>query len=142
MNKLLLSTIIGATMLLMPVFAMATSLTGTIQGYNSVERAKVPPPGKEVHIPAHVAATETAFVLLEERSGKHYLIHNVGREVLTKLINQKVKISGTVNMPSETIAASDIFTVISGKSLTKVWSNNVWDDIYRDHLGNHPLRGE
>lgn len=143
MNKLLVSTIIGATMLLMPVFAMATSLTGTIQGYNSVASAKVPPPGKEVHIPAHVAATETAFVLLEDGvKGKHYLIKNVDRTVLAKLINHKVKIEGGVNMVSETIAASDIYAVASSKSLTKVWSSNLWDDIHRDILGNHPLQGQ
>lgn len=142
MNKLLLSTIIGATMLLMPVFAMATSLTGTIQGYNSVARGKVPPSGKEVHMPTHVAAVETAFVLLEEGlNGKHYLIQNVDIAVLAKLINQKVKIEGAVNMASETLSASDIYTIASGKSLTKVWSSNPWDDVHRDFLGNHPLQG-
>lgn len=141
MNKLLVSTIIGVTMLLMPVFAMATSsLTGTIQGYNSVARGKVTSHAKEVHIAAHIAATETAFVLLEDGvDGKHYLIQNVERAVLAQLINKRVKVAGNVNMTTESITATDIHTIASDKSLKKVWAINRWDDIYRDVFGIHPL---
>ena len=129
MKKLLVPTIFGVLLLLTPVFAMATSVTGSVQGYNSV----MSPMGKDAHISAHVAATEIAFVILADTAkGKHYLIQNVDRTILARLLNQQVKVDGDVDNTTESIRAQDIYTQAPNQSWKKVWSSNIQDDIYRD----------
>jgi hypothetical protein len=139
MKKLLVPTIFGLLFLLTPVFAMATTVTGSVQGYNSVTQGTV---SKDVHISAHAAATESAFVVLSDTAkGKHYLIQNADRAVLARLINQQIKIDGDVDNATESIKAKDIYTQASNQSWKKVWSSNVNDNIYRDVLGGLPIEG-
>ena len=129
MKKLLVPTILGVLFLLTPVFAMAASITGSVQGYNSVTS----PMGKDAHISAHVAATEIAFVILADtEKGKHYLVQNVDRSILAGLVNLQVKIDGDVDNVTESIKATDIYAQASDKSWKKIWSSNMKDDIYRD----------
>lgn len=129
MKKLLVPTILGVLFLLTPVFAMAASLTGSVQGYNSVAS----PAGKDAHISAHIAATESAFVILADTAkGKHYLIQNADRTILARLVNQQVKIDGDVDNATESIKAKEIYTQASDQSWKKVWSSNMQDDIYRN----------
>ncbi len=140
MKKLLVPTMMGVLFLLTPVFAMAASITGSIQGYNSVTQAS--PAGNHAHISAHTAATETAFVVLDDAAkGKHYLIQDVDRAVLARLVNQQVKIDGDVDTAKESISAKNIYTQASDQSWKKVWSSNVNDNIYRDVFGALPLSG-
>ena len=142
MKKLLVTAIIGVSFLLTPVFAMAASITGSVQGYNSVAQGKASPAGKDAHISAHVAATESAFVILADtEKGKHYLIRNADRPILARLVTQQVKIDGDVDNATESIKAKEIYTQVSDKSWQKVWSSNVNDDIYRDVFGALPLFG-
>ena len=143
MKKLLVPTILGVLFLLAPVFAMATSVTGSVQGYNSVAQGQASPAGKDVHISAHAAAAESNFVILSDAAkGKHYLIQNADRAVLAKLVNQQIKIDGDVDNAAESIKAKDIYTQASNQSWKKVWSSNVNDNIYRDILGGLPLDGK
>ncbi len=139
MKKILVPTILGALFLLTPVFAMAASLTGSVQGYNSVAQGTA---GKDVHISAHVAATESTFVILADAAkGKHYLIQNADRAILARLVNQQVKVDGDVDNATESIKAKEIYTQASDQSWKKVWSSNVNDDVYRDVFGALPLSG-
>lgn len=141
MKKLLVPTILGVLVLLTPVFVMASSITGSVQGYNSLAQGKAVA-GKDVHTSAHVAATESAFVVLADTAkGKHYLIHNVDRAILAPLVNQQVRIDGDVDNAMESVRAKEIYAQASDKSWQKVWSSNVSDGIYRDVLGNLPLSG-
>ncbi len=136
MKKLLVPTIFGVLFLLTPVFALATSITGSVQGYNSVASSA----GKDVHIPAHVAAAESAFVILADTAkGKHYLIKNADRSILARLVNQQIKVDGDVDGAAESITAKEIYTQASDKSWKKIWSSYVNDNIYRDALGALPM---
>ncbi len=140
MKKLFVPTMLGVLFLLTPVFAMAVSVTGPVQGYNSVAQGQASQAGKDVHIAAHVAATESAFVVLDETAkGKHYLIQDADRAVLARLVNQQVKIDGDLDTRTESIKAKNIYAVAADKSWKKVWAKDVSDDIYRDVLGSHPL---
>lgn len=132
----------GGIFLLTPVFAGASNMTGTIQGYNSLMMGKASPMGQDVHIPAHVVASETTFVLLDGAAkGKHFLIQNVDRAVLARFINQQVKIEGDINNRTESIRAENIYTSAPDKSWEKVWARNPLDNIYLDVFGSHPLSG-
>ena len=139
MKKLLVPTILGVLFLLTPVFAMAASITGSVKGYNSVTQGQASPAGK-AHILAHITVTESAFVILADTAkGGHYLIQNVDSAILTRLVNQQVKIDGDVDNATESIKAKEIYTQASNKSWKKVWSSNVNDDVYRDALGARKL---
>lgn len=138
MKKLLVPTMMGVLFLLTPFYAIAANVTGSIQGYNSVTQAS--PAGKDAHISAHIAATETAFVILDDAvKGKHYLIQGVDRDVLARLVNQQVIIDGVLDKGTETIMAKNIYTVAADKSRKKVWAIDKSDDMYRDVWGTHPL---
>jgi hypothetical protein len=137
MRKVLVPTILGVLFLLTPVFAMATSITGSVQGYNSVAQGASL---KDVHISAHVAAAESAFVVLSDTAkGKHYLIQNADRTILARLVNQQVKVDGELDNATESIKAKAIYAQASDKSWKKIWSSNVNDNIYRDALGALPM---
>ena len=134
--KKLLVTVLGVLFLLGPVFAMAGTITGSVQGYNSVAQSQA----KNAHISAHTAATESTFVILAPTAkGGHYLIRNADRGVLAGLVNQQVKIDGDVDNGAESVKAKEIYAQDSGNSWKKVWSSNVNDDIYRDAFGAIPL---
>jgi hypothetical protein len=134
MKKLLVPTILGVLFLLTPVFAMATTVTGSVQGYNSVAQGAG---SKDVHISAHVAATESNFVILTDAAkGKHYLIQNADRAILAKLVNQQIKIDGDVDNATESIRAKEIYTQASDQSWKKIWSSTATDEIYRSARGS------
>jgi len=134
--KKLLVTVFGVLFLLTPVFASAGTITGSVQGYNGVAKGQA----RDAHISAHMAATESTFVILAPTAkGGHYLIQNADRGVLAGLVNQQVKIDGDVDNATESVKAKEIYTQASGSTWKKVWSSNVNDDIYRDALGARPL---
>jgi hypothetical protein len=138
MKKLLVPTMMGVLFLLTPFYAIAADVTGSIQGYNSVAQAS--PAGNHAHISAHTAATETAFVVLDDVvKGKHYLIQDVDRNVLARLVNQQVKIDGDLDKGTESIKAKNIYAVAADKSWKKVWAIDKSDDMYRNELGSHPI---
>jgi hypothetical protein len=138
MKKLLVPTMMGVLFLLAPFYAIAADVTGSIQGYNSVTQAS--PAGNHAHISAHTAATETAFVVLDDAAkGKHYLIQDVDKAVLARLVNQQVKIDGDLDKGTESIKAKNIYVVATDKSWKKIWAKDVTDNIYRNAEGSHPL---
>lgn len=132
MRKLFKTTVIGILFLLVPGFAMAASVTGSIQGFNCVTQGKVCPIGKE----DPVAAVENVFVLLVDASkDDYYFIPNVDRAVLARHLNTQVKVDGTVDKKMKTIKATDIFLLNPEK---KTWSSSMEDDIYKDIWGSGP----
>jgi hypothetical protein len=130
MKKFFGMMIIGVVFLMVPVFAIGATLTGSIQGFNCVTQGKVCPVGME----DPVIAAENVFVLLVDAAkGDYYFVPNVDRGILARHINQEVKITGTVNAKMKSIKADQID--VAGK---KVWSVDLEDAIYRDILGGRP----
>ena len=124
MKKSMVSLMVVAMLLMVPVFAIGASLTGSVQGFMCVTQGKVCPIGKE----DPMAAVENVFVLLvDAASGEYYFVPNVDRAVLARHINEMIKIEGAVDMKTKSITATDIY-----RGTTKVWSNNLMDDVYRD----------
>ncbi|MHB8909433.1 MAG: hypothetical protein ACYDAA_11210 [Syntrophales bacterium] len=130
MKKFFGAMIIGVVFLMVPVFAIGATLTGSIQGFNCVTQGKVCPVGQE----DPVIAAENVFVLLVDAAkGKYYFVPNVDRGIMARHINQEVKIEGKVNETMKSIHAEKIF--VGGK---EVWSANLASKIYNDILGAPP----
>ncbi len=130
MKKIFATMTIGVIFLMVPIFAIGATLTGSIQGFNCVTQGKICPIGME----DPVIAAENVFVLLIDAAKKeYYFVPNVDRAILARHINQEVKITGTVNSPMKSIKASEIF--VAGK---KVWSVDLEDAIYQDIFGARP----
>ena len=122
--------IIGVVLLMVPVFAIGATLTGSIQGFNCVTQGKICPIGME----DPVIAVENVFVLLVDAAkSEYYFVPNVDRGILARHINQTVAITGTVNSKMKSIKASEIS--VAGK---KVWSVDLEDAIYKDIIGVPP----
>lgn len=130
MKKILVPMIIGLVFMLVPVFAIGATLTGSIQGFNCVTQGKICPIGME----DPVIAVENVFVLLVDAAkSEYYFVPNVDRGILARHINQTVAITGTVNSKMKSIKASEIS--VAGK---KVWSVDLEDAIYKDIIGIPP----
>jgi hypothetical protein len=130
MKKNFTTMIIGVVFLMVPVFAIGATLTGSIQGFNCVTAGKVCPIGME----DPVIAAENMFVLLVDAAkGDYYFVPNVDRGILARHINQEVIITGTVDAKMKSIKASEI--TVAGK---KVWSSDLEDSIYKDIFGGRP----
>ncbi|MBA4369232.1 MAG: hypothetical protein C0403_16520 [Desulfobacterium sp.] len=127
MRKELKIIIAGVLFLLVPVFVMAGSVTGSIQGFNCVTQGKVCPIGKE----DPVAASENVFVLLVDASkGDYYFVPNIDRAVLARHLNTQVTVDGNVNSKWKSIEATDISS--AGK---KVWSIAMQNEVNKDIYG-------
>lgn len=133
MKKYFAAMVIGVVFLMVPVFAIGATLTGSIQGFNCVTQGKTCPIGME----DPVVALENVFVLLVDAAkGDYYFVPNVDRAVLARHIAQEVKITGTVNAKYKSIKATEIWQ--AGK---KVWSIDMEDAIYKDVFGTLPMQG-
>lgn len=105
MRKLSMKIIVGLLFLLVPVFAMAGSVTGSIQGFNCVTQGKVCPTGQE----DPVAAVENVFVLLVDAAkADYYFLPNIDRAVLARHLNTQVTVDGTVDSKWKSIKVTEI----------------------------------
>ena len=143
MRKYFVPMMIGVVLMLAPVMAMAAasmqSVTGSVQGFQCVTQGKVCPVGKE----DPMAAVENVFVVLVDAAkGDYYFVPNVDRSVLTRHINEQVKVEGTLNAKMKSITAANIYTMDAKKAWKKVWSANLEDDIYRDIFGVLPMQAQ
>jgi hypothetical protein len=131
MKKYFATMIIGVAVLMVPVFAIGATVTGSVQGFNCVTQGKVCPIGMEDPV---IAAENVFVVLVDAAKGDYYFVPNVDRAILARHINQEVKVTGTVNAKMKSIKADEI--AVGGK---KVWSVDLEDDIYKDIFGGLPL---
>ena len=93
-------------LVLLPVWAVAGMVEGSIQGFTCVTQGKVCPVGKE----DPMAQAERVFVVLTK--GKdYYFVPNVDRAVLARHLNERVKITGNVatNYPSIEAEKIEVF---------------------------------
>jgi len=135
MKRKWIPMVIFLTIILIPAMALGAAFQGTIQGFNCVTQGQVCPIGKE----DPMIAAENIFVL-QTQDGKWYFVPNVDQGILAKHLNEMVMIDGELNMKFKAIKATNIH-VMENMRWRKVWALNWQDDIYRDVLGQHPLRG-
>jgi hypothetical protein len=101
---------------LLPAWASAGMVEGTVQGFTCVTQGKICPVGRE----DPMAAAERVFVVLT--TGKsYYFVPNVDRAVLARHINDRVRVSGTVASNYPSIEANKI-EVFSKGAWKQVWS--------------------
>jgi hypothetical protein len=131
MKKFFAMMIVGVVFLILPVFAIGASVTGSVQGFLCVTQGKVCPIGQE----DPVAAVENVFVLLVDAAkGEYYFVPNVDRAVMARHINTTVTIEGTVNQEMKSIKATTI--IAKGKT---VWSSKLEYDTIQNLLKTLPL---
>jgi hypothetical protein len=125
MKKLLIFAIVLSVLAITPVIASAASVEGSVQGYQCVTQGITCPVGQEDPL----AAVEDVFVLLE-KSGKYYFVPNVDRAVLARHINERVKITGSMNEKYNSISATKIEAFAGGNWKT-VWTSVLESKLLR-----------
>ena len=125
MKKILIIALFA--MVLLPVWAVAGTVEGSVQGFTCVTQGKVCPAGKE----DPMAAAERVFVVLT--TGKsYYFVPNVDRAVLARHLNQRVRISGKVASDYPSIAADKIEVFMKGA--WKMTWNNTWQNQINESI--------
>jgi hypothetical protein len=114
--------IIAVGLLLLPALALAASWTGTIQGLQCAVEGKLCPVGAE----DPMAALEDNFVLVT--GDKFYLLPNVKNTVLSRYINDKVKVMGSQVGNYNSIKVTEMQVMKDGGYKT-VWSPSVQKDL-------------
>lgn len=108
-KKISLFFVLGCLFVLLPVWATAATVEGTIQGYDCVVTGTVCPIGKE----DPYVATQQVFIILTE--GKdYYFVPNVDRSVLARHVNQKVRVNGELSSKYNSIKAETIESMEKG----------------------------
>jgi hypothetical protein len=126
MKKRLLSIILLFAFVSIPVWALAASVEGTIQGFHCVLLGKTCPVDKE----DPVAATERIFVVLTS-SGSHYFVPNLDRAMLARHLTDRVRVSGKLNTKYNSITADKFETDKNGKWKI-VWSKEMQEEIEKE----------
>ena len=125
MRKLSIVLAVVAVFVLLPVWAVADTVEGSVQGFNCVTVGKVCPVGKE----DPMIAVENVFVILT-KDKDYWFIPNVTRMVLARHINQVMRVTGTLNTEYRSITAKSI-EVLERGAWRKTWSK-VDEDAMRD----------
>jgi len=116
MKKRLLSIVLLFAFLSIPVWALAASVEGTVQGFQCVQAGKTCPIDKR----DPVAAIEQNFVVLTS-SGGYYLVPNLDRAVLARHLTEQVRVSGKISSKYNSITADKVEVMKDGKWKV-VWS--------------------
>ena len=115
-KKISLFFVLGCIFVLLPVWATAATVEGTIQGYDCVVTGSVCPIGKE----DPYVATQSAFIVFT-KAKDFYLISNVDRAVLARHVNQPVRVYGKISSKYNSINAETIEVMKAG-SWKVAWS--------------------
>jgi len=126
MKKISVFVLALFVLILLPVWASAGTVEGSIQGLTCVTTGKLCPVGKE----DPMAAIEKVFVVLT--AGKnYYFVPNVDRAVLARHINQRVRVTGAVSTKYSSISAMKI-DVFAGGAWKTTWSWAMQADLERN----------
>ena len=113
-------------LILLPVWASAGTVEGSIQGLTCVTTGKLCPVGKE----DPMAAIEKVFVVLT--AGKnYYFVPNVDRAVLARHLNQRVRVTGKVSTKYPAINAIKI-DVFQGGAWKTTWSWAIQAELQKE----------
>lgn len=101
---------------LVPVWALAGTVQGTIQGFTCVTQGKVCPIGKE----DPMVAAERVFVVFT-KDKNYYFVPNIDRGILARHINEEVRIKGDISSKYQSIKAKE-FEVFEKGSWRTTWT--------------------
>jgi hypothetical protein len=90
-------------LVLVPVYALADTVEGTIQGFTCATQGKVCPVGQE----DPMIAVERVFVVLD-KAGKYFFIPNLDRGILARHLNQIVRVTGKKSSQHPSIKAEKL----------------------------------
>ena len=113
-------------LILLPVWASAGTVEGSIQGLTCVTTGKLCPAGKE----DPMAAIEKVFVVLTA-GNNYYFVPNVDRAVLARHINQQVRVTGNVSSKYPAVNAVKI-DVFEGGAWKTTWSWSIQADLEKN----------
>ena len=116
MRKLAIVIAVVAVFALVPVWAVAATIEGSVQGFNCVTIGKVCPVGKE----DPMISVENVFVVLT-KDKDYYFVPNISRMVLARHFNQVIRVTGLVSAQYKSIRA-DLIEVLDRGSWKKTWS--------------------
>jgi hypothetical protein len=125
MKKISLLVSFVLVFLLLPTWAVAGSVEGSVQGLMCVTLGWVCPTDKE----DPMAAAERVFVVLTP-SKKYYFVPNVHRTVLVRNINDRVRVTGDLSLKYPSIDAATIDVWRKGEWKT-AWS---WEEEMQKRL--------
>jgi hypothetical protein len=130
MRKITLFFLVVTMTALVPVwaFAGATTVEGTMQGFNCVTQGKVCPVGKE----DPMIAAERVFVVLD-KAGKYYFVPNLDRGIMARHINKMVRIKGEASAKYPSIHA-DTLEVMKGGAWALTWSQELEAEARKEQL--------
>ncbi len=123
MKKRLLSIFLLFAFLSIPVWVLAATVEGTVQGFQCVQAGKTCPIDKR----DPVAAIEQNFVVLTSAGG-YYLVPNLDRAVLARHLTEQVRISGKISNKYNAITADKVEVKKDGKWKV-VWSAEMQKEI-------------
>ena len=129
MKKISILVLVLSFLVLAPVWASAGMVEGTIQGFTCVTQGTTCPVGKE----DPMAAVERVFVVLT-KDNNYYFVPNVDRAVLSRHINEMVKVTGDVSSKYPSINASKIEVFEKGAWKT-AWSQPDQWQLYEQYFG-------
>lgn len=123
MKRISLFVFALSVFILLPTWAVAGSVEGSIQGFTCVTQGKLCPVGKE----DPMAALEKIFVVLTPGK-EYYFVPNVDRAVLARHINDRVRVSGRISWKYPSIEAVKI------EVLTKDAWKTTWTYGWQEEL--------
>jgi hypothetical protein len=116
MTRRSLSCVIVFAFVLIPLWALAGTIEGTIQGFTCVTTGKVCPVGKE----DPMIAAERVFVVLGKVGKDYYFVPNVDRAILARHINRIVRVTGKMDEKYRSMNAQKL----------EVQQNGVWKETW------------
>jgi hypothetical protein len=116
MKKMALFFVVVFVFVLLPVWASAAIVEGSVQGYGCVVKVTVCPIGKE---DPHVAVERVFVVLTGDKD--YYFVPNVDRATLARHVNEMVRITGKLSSKYKSIEAETIDVMHKG-SWKQTWS--------------------
>jgi hypothetical protein len=128
MKKLSVIMLSLFVLVLLPVWALAGTVEGSVQGFTCVTQGKVCPVGKE----DPMIAAERIFVILT-KGGSYYFVPNLDRAILARHINAQVRVTGDVSAKYPSIVANKMEVFKKGAWKT-TWTQRAQDEI-REFLG-------
>lgn len=134
MRKLLPLIVFVAVLLPTLAFAAPVTVEGSVQGYNCVTQGRTCPIGQEDPL----AATESVFVVLTPEN-KYFFVPNVDRAVMSRHINEPVRVKGELNPQYSSIRATSLETQRGGQWRV-VWSPEMQKGFFDPGTGRYPYR--
>jgi len=117
--------LIGFMLVLLPVFAGAATVEGTIQGLNCILNEKLCPVGQE-----DAVISQEEFFVVYTNTQEYYFVPNLDRAVLARHINTIVRVTGKLDKKHKVINAEKL-EVLTKKKWVKAWSPKMEAEIQK-----------